>query len=283
MDGRAFAIVLAAALMHAAWNALVKVGGDRFVAMTLMSGTAGIAAAIVLPFVPWPAAPAWPWLLLSVALHTAYSLVLIESYRTGDLAQVYPIARGSAPLLVAAATVLFLPAEEVSVGGYAGIVVLGLGVVLMSIKGGRRAIPLDMRGVGFALATAVTIAAYTVVDGVGARAAGSPHGYVLWLFVLWGLVFVSALLARRGRASYSAMRSQWRAGTAGGMMQLAAYWIVIWAMTVAPIALVAALRETSVLFAAVIGVVLLREPLTVTRLVAGAIIVVGTVLMRLAS
>src|SRR5687767_5720791 len=104
MDGAAFAAVLAAALLHATWNALLKVGGDRLVAMTVMSGTAGIAAAIVLPFVPWPAAAAWPWLLLSVALHTAYSLVLIESYRTGDLAQVYPIARGSAPLLVAVAT-----------------------------------------------------------------------------------------------------------------------------------------------------------------------------------
>jgi drug/metabolite transporter (DMT)-like permease len=282
MDGAAFAAVLAAALMHAAWNAWIKVGRDRLAAMTLMAGTAGIAAAIVLPFAPWPAAVAWPWLLLSVALHTAYSLLLIESYRTGDLAQVYPIARGSAPLLVAVATVLFLPTEEVSVTGYAGIAVLGLGVVLMSIKGGRRAVPLDKRGVGFALATAATIAAYTVVDGVGARAGGTPHGYVLWLFALLGLVFAAVFLARRRTASYSAMRSHWRAGAAGGLMQLAAYWIVIWAMTVAPIALVAALRETSVLFAALIAFVLLREPLTVIRVIAGAIIVAGIVLMRVA-
>jgi len=275
-----FLAVLFAALCHAGWNALVKVGLDPLSTTTLIAIGSGVVSLAVLPFTGAPATASWPWLIASVFIHLAYFAALIESYRTGDLGQVYPIARGSAPLMTAAATT-FVVGEKLSLTGWAGIVALVAGVFLLSARGGRELAKIDHRAVGFALLTALTICTYSVVDGIGARLANEPGAYALALFVGNALLLLPYALWRDGRAVIPAMRRFWRRGFAGGALQVASYGTVLWAMTVAPIAIVATLRETSVLFGALIAVVVLKEPLRATRIVAALLIVCGLVLIRL--
>lgn len=280
MDSFVFTAVLFAAACHAGWNALIKKGLDPLSTTTLISLGSGAVALALLPFVGLPAAAAWPWLIASVVIHLFYFAALIESYRTGDLGQVYPIARGSAPLMTAGATTAFI-GEKLSLLGWIGIVALVTGVFLLSARGGRDLARLDRRAVGFALFTALTICAYSVVDGIGGRLAGSPHAYSAMLFIGIAAVMLPYALFRDGRAVIPVMQKLWMRGIAGGGMQLLSYGIAIWAMTLAPIAIVAALRETSVLFGAVLAVVLLKEPLRAVRIVAAATIVCGLVLIRL--
>lgn len=275
-----FLAVLFAALCHAGWNALIKVGLDPLSTTTLISIGSGLVALLFLPLVGVPASPAWPWLIASVIIHLFYFAALIEAYRTGDLGQVYPIARGSAPLMTATATT-FLVGEKLSLIGWGGIVTLVAGVFLLSARGGRDLAKIDRRAVGFALLTALTICAYSVVDGIGARLAGNPNAYSLWLFVGIAVVMLPYALYRDGRDVIPAMRIYWRRGFVGGALQVLSYGTVLWAMTLAPIAIVATLRETSVLFGAAIAVVVLKEPLRAVRIVAALLIVCGLVLIRL--
>jgi drug/metabolite transporter (DMT)-like permease len=280
MENIVFLAVLFAAACHAGWNALIKVGLDPLSTTTLISIGSGVVALFFLPLVGMPAWAAWPWLIASVIIHLFYFASLIESYRTGDLGQVYPIARGSAPLMTAAATTVFI-GELLNPLGWGGIVALVAGVFLLSARGGRDLARIDRRAVGFALFTAVTICTYSVVDGIGGRLAGDPNAYSLWLFVGIAVVMVPYALYRDGRDVIPAMQTYWRRGLAGGALQLLSYGIAIWAMTVAPIAIVATLRETSVLFGAVIAVVVLKEPLRAVRIAAALLIVCGLVLIRL--
>jgi drug/metabolite transporter (DMT)-like permease len=275
-----FLAVLFAAACHAGWNALIKVGLDPLSTTTLISLGSGVVALAFLPLVGVPAVAAWPWLIASVVIHLVYFAALIESYRTGDLGQVYPIARGSAPLMTATTTTMIV-GEKLSLVGWGGIVALVAGVFLLSARGGRDIASIDRRAIGFALFTALTICAYSVVDGVGARLSANPNAYSLWLFVGIALVMLPYALYRDGRDVIPAMWQYWRRGFAGGALQLLSYGIAIWAMTVAPIAIVATLRETSVLFGAVIAVVVLKEPLRAVRVGAALLIVCGLVLIRL--
>lgn len=280
MENFIFIAVLFAALCHAGWNALIKIGLDPLSTTTLISISSGVVALVLLPLVGLPAWAAWPWLIASVIIHLFYFAALIEAYRTGDLGQVYPIARGSAPLMTATATTFFV-GEKLNLPGWAGIVTLAAGVFLLSARGGRDLVKLDRRAVGFALVTALTICAYSVVDGVGARLAGNPNAYSLSLFVGIALVMVPYALYRDGRDVIPAMQKYWRRGFVGGALQVLSYGIALWAMTLAPIAIVATLRETSVLFGAVIAVVVLKEPLRATRIGAALLILCGLVLLRL--
>ena len=280
METFVFLAVLFAAACHAGWNALIKVGLDPLSTTTLISVGSGIVALALSPFVGVPAWAAWPWLAASVVIHLVYFASLIESYRTGDLGQVYPIARGSAPLMTAAVTSIFV-GEKLSTLGWVGIVALVVGVLLLSARGGRQLAEIDRRAIGFALFTALTICAYSVVDGIGARRSANPNGYSVWLFVGIALVMVPYALFRDGRDVIPAMRRFWLRGFAGGALQVLSYGIAIWAMTVAPIAIVATLRETSVLFGAAIAVVILKEPLRAVRIMAACLIVCGLVLIRL--
>ena len=280
MENVVFLAVLFAAACHAGWNALIKVGLDPLSTTTLISVGSGLVALVLLPFVGVPASAAWPWLIASVAIHLVYFASLIESYRTGDLGQVYPIARGSAPLMTAAATSLFV-GERLSSIGWTGIFVLVTGVLLLSARGGRDLMKFDRRAVGFAALTALTICAYSVVDGIGARVSTNPNAYSVWLFIGIAVVMVPYALYRDGRDVVPAMHRYWRRGFAGGALQVLSYGIAIWAMTAAPIAIVATLRETSVLFGAAIAVVVLNEPLRAVRVVAACLIVCGLILIRL--
>ena len=275
-----FAAVLFAAVCHASWNALIKVALDPLSTTTLILCGATFFALVAIPFVPLPAQAAWPYLVASSAIHLLYFGSLAESYRTGDLGQVYPIARGAAPLMTAIAGTLIV-GENLNVLAWGGIVALALGVLMLSLKGGRDLARLDTRAVGFALFTAVTICAYTIVDGVGARLSGHAISYVLWGFVGICIFLVPYALYRNGRTLFADAMQFWPRGLAGGALQVVSYGVALWAMTLAPIAIIASLRETSVLFATLIAVVLLGEPFRAIRMAAAVLIVAGLVAIRL--
>lgn len=280
MDPFVFGAVLLAAFFHASWNALIKVKLDPFLAIVLIAAAAAVISLPLLPFVPVPPLAAWPWLIASVITHVGYYVGLARAYRAGDMGQVYPIARGTAPLMTAAGGALLL-GENFSLAGWAGILALTFGVFLLSMRGGSGLAHLNRRAVGYALFTAVTICLYSLVDGIGARTAGNAHGYALWLFVIDGAFITSIALMSYGTTVVPSMLHHWRTGLAGGVLSLTAYWIVIWAMTVAPIALVASLRETSVLFGTIIAVIFLKEPLRPIRVAAALLIMAGIAAIRL--
>ena len=280
MENFVFLAVLFAALCHAGWNALIKVGLDPLSTTTLLGIGSAVVSLVCLPFAGLPAAAAWPWLIASAVIHLLYFAALIESYRTGDLGQVYPIARGSAPLMTAVASLVFV-GEQLRLASWVGIAVLAAGVLLLSARGGRALAHIDRRAVGFALLTALTICAYSVVDGIGARLSRNPQAYVMLMLICTALLLGPYALWRDGRDVVPAMQRFWLRGLAGGALQLVSYGIALWAMTLAPIAIVASLRETSVLFGAVIAVIVLQEPLRAVRIGAALLIVGGLVLIRL--
>jgi drug/metabolite transporter (DMT)-like permease len=280
MDSLVFAAVLCAAAAHAGWNAAIKRGLDPLLTTVLIAIGAGVVALPVLLFAGLPAAPAHPWVITSVLVHLAYFAGLIEAYRTGDMSQVYPIARGTAPLLTAITSTTWL-GERLGLLGWIGLLCLVGGVFMLSLRGGRDLARLDRRALGFALFTALTICAYSVVDGVGARAAENAAAYTAALFVGNAVIMTLYGLGRGGPKLFADMRAVWLKGLGGGGLQLGSYWVAIWAMTVAPIAVVAALRETSVLFGALIAVVILKEPLRALRVAAALLIVAGLVMIKL--
>jgi len=280
MDPLVFAAVLFAALCHASWNTLLKIRLDPFAANALITVASGLIAAAALPFVGFAPIVSWPWLVASIILHLGYYYGLTEAYRTGDLSQVYPIARGAAPLMTAVISTTAL-GENIGLFAWIGILSLVSGVFLLSIRGGRDLTRIDSRAVGFAFFTALTICGYSLTDGIGARVSGNAHAYAALLFVLDGSCMAVFALWRRGQSILTEARIYWKTGLFGGALSVTSYWIVIWAMTVAPIAIVAALRETSVLFAAVISVVILKEQLRPARVIAALMIVFGLALIRL--
>lgn len=279
MDLTVFAAVMAAAVMHAGWNVLVKLKLDRFLSLFLIQTLMGVIGAAMLAIFPWPAAASLPYALSSGVLHLGYNLFLARSYRTGDLSQVYPIARGAAPLLTLIVT--WLVAEErIGVLGILGIGVLVAGIWLVSLVG-RKGVKLDSLTLFFALGTSVFIAAYTVVDGLGGRMSGSPSGYAALVFVLDAIFLLAFGLGTRGTRVISQVAPHWKNGLAGAILSVGAYWIAIWAMSHAHIAAVAALRETSILFVMLMSMKVLKETVTLPRIGGALFIVAGAVLLRL--
>jgi drug/metabolite transporter (DMT)-like permease len=280
VDTFLFLAVLFAAACHAGWNALIKVGHDPLSTAALIAlGSAGLGL-ICLPFAGIPGCASWPWLIGSVLIHLFYFAALIESYRVGDLGQVYALARGSAPLMTAAVSVFFV-GEHLTRLGWSGIASLAAGVLLLSARGGRDLAALDRRSISYALLTALSICAYSVTDGIGARLSLNPQAYVLWLLVCSAFVLVPYALWRDHRAVAATVSRFWLRGLVGGALQALSYGIVLWAMTRSPIAIVASLRETSVLFAAALSVIVLKEALRAVRIAAAVLIVCGLILIRL--
>lgn len=277
METTVFLAVIAAAALHAGWNALLKIGLDRFLTATLIQIGAGLVALCALPLVAQPQASAWPWIALSALLHIGYNFFLARAYQYGDLGQVYPIARGSSPLMVALLSLLLLH-DGLGALQFLGLLVLVLGIWLMALRGGQHKAPQGAM-LGCALMTALFIAGYTLSDAISN---GDALSYSLWLFTVNGVVMAVVLAISRGPRAFLQLGPHWRGGLAGGAMSMAAYTIVIWAMTQAPVALVSALRETSVVFAVLLGVVLLKERLRPIRLLACAVIAAGVVVMKLA-
>ena len=279
MNATVFAAVLFAALLHAGWNALVKLGLDRFSSMLAMALFQSAIALLLLPFFPVPADESWPWLLAGTGLHTGYKLFLLRAYSLGALSEVYPVARGTAPLIVTLIGALWL-GEALTPVRLAAIAAIAGGILLMAAPAAGSPLRANLPALGWALGTACFTAGYTLVDGVGARMAGSASGFALWLFLLDGAAMLAIGAGSRGRAAVSTLLSAWRGGLAAGAMSLGSYWIAIWAFTQAPLALVAALRETSVLFALLIGLVFLGERPNRLRLLAAAMIAGGILLIR---
>jgi drug/metabolite transporter (DMT)-like permease len=276
MSTAVVALVLCAALLHASWNAVLKSGADRLRAITIMAIGAGLGALPLILLAPLPRLAAWPYILLSAVLHVGYNLFLIRAYRAGDFSQAYPIARGSSPLLVALGAAVF--AGEIP--GWltlGGVVLVSAGIISLARIRPAAGTKMPRHSPAAALATGAFIAAYTVVDGIGSRLNGGPGGYAGWLFVLDGL-FMAVLFAVLRRAPLANPWSrETRRALGGGVMSLFAYGIVIWALTLAPMGPVSALRETSVLFAMLIGRLFMHEKLTARRISACVVIACGAI------
>jgi drug/metabolite transporter (DMT)-like permease len=276
MSVSVLALVLLSALLHATWNAALRSGVDRLWSMTVMCATTAAIALPVALSLPAPARASWPYLASSALLQVAYCVFLVRAYRTGHLAQVYPIARGSSPLLVTLGAASFAH-EHLGATALAGVALASAGIAGCAAGRGRP----DRASLFAAVTTGILIAAYTVVDGIGARASGRPFAYVSWLFVAQGSAMALLFRLVQGPLRLDlADRESWKA-FGGGILSLGSYGTVVWALTLSPMGMTSALRETSVLFAALLGRVLLGEPLGVARLVACTAIAAGAVLLAL--
>ena len=270
--------VLGAAFLHALWNSLLKVGTSRMGAMVILSmGEIPIGLAVVMarPALDWSVAP---WVIAAGCAHFFYKLFLTYAYERGDLSRVYPIARGSAPLMVGLVSPFFLP-DVITPTEFAGIAVLGLGILLMAQ--GVFANGENRRLIPYALGSACATATYTLIDGQGARVSGDAVAYIAWVFVADGLFFAGGMLAWKGLAVLPRQRKAWGVGMIAAAASFGAYAVSVWAMTIAPIAVVAALRETSILFAVMIGWLVFGEKMTRGKALAALVIVGGVMLTRL--
>ena len=270
-------LVLLGACLHATWNALVKSGSDKQLDSTMVALGAAAASICALPFVPLPHAESWPFIIASVCIHFTYYQLVGAAYKYGDIGLVYPLMRGVAPLIVALSTGLML-GETLTPVMYLGILTISAGVL---------ALALDARGgsgkaVVVALMNAVVISLYTYVDGIGARAAGDPIAYTLWICILPPVPLFAYAFATRGTGPVIRhVRKSWKRGLFGGAGSVASYGLALYAMTKAPIAAVAALRETSILFALLISVFIHTEKASPWRYVAGGVIGAGALVMKL--
>ncbi len=274
-------LVLLAAILHATWNAVIKAGEDRFLTLVLVIGVGAALALPVLPLVLPPAVESWPYLLLSVAIHTGYFFFLLRAYRIGDLSQVYPVARGTAPLLAAAGGAIFAD-EALRPVQLAGLVLASLAIASFAFERGRVEAG-QLKPFAYGFATALFIGSYTVTDALGVRVSGSPLGFIAWLFLIsWLPLLAYARVARPGALGPYA-RAHWKPALAGGLMCALAYGLVIWALSLGAMAHVSALRETSVIFAVLIGWFLLGEPFGRRRIAAAILVGFGIAIMHLAS
>lgn len=267
-------LVLFAALLHASWNALLRGGADRLWSMTIMCIAVAIASAIAAAFMVPPAAASWGYAVLSALLHVGYNLFLVRSYRVGDLGQTYPIARGSSPVLITLGAAVFA-GESIVPGALLGIALVSGGIISLAFRGCQLSVP----SLPYALGTGCFIAAYSVTDGIGTRLSGAPLAYTVWMCALWGVLMPAVYIGLRDARSLFSVRPGTLTALLGGLVSLLAYGIVIYAMNEAPLGAVSALRETSVLFAALIGYAFLGETLTARRLLACAVIASGTLII----
>ncbi|MEP7058542.1 MAG: EamA family transporter [Caldimonas sp.] len=274
--------VLCGALLHAGWNALVKSSGDKELDTALIHVLGCGVGLVLVALVGLPKAAALPWLAASVVIHVGYYITLVGAYRHGELGFAYPIMRGTAPLLVALASGRLI-GEHLALPVWLGVAGISGGVLLIGLTRSRQLTGSRGHALGFALANAAIIATYTIVDGIGVRTSGNPAQYVALLFLIDGLPYFLIVIARRraeAAAAFAYMRRRWPVALLGSCASLGSYGIALWAMTRAPVASVAALRETSVLFAALIGMLLLNEQFRLQRAAGTAAIVAGVMALR---
>jgi drug/metabolite transporter (DMT)-like permease len=272
--------VLGAALLHAAWNAMIKSGSDPLLDTALIVLAKSALMLALLAAVPPPAPESWPYLAASVLLHMGYYTALSGAYRAGDLSHGYPIMRGTAPLLTALATWLTL-GEALSVGAWVGVLLISAGVLSLAWAKNAAGAGASPRASAWALGNAVIIMLYTLADGAGVRAANGTPNYLVWLFFFTSLPFGLGVLALRRGALIAHAKRHWRRGLAGAVMSALSYGIALWAMTRAPVAVVAALRETSVIFGALIGAWVLKEGRARERLWGAAAVLAGLIALKL--
>ncbi len=263
------ACVTCAAILHAGWNAVLRGGSDRLWSMTLMMIAVTCVTAVTLVFVPWPNAASWPYVIASAVIHTGYNLSLVRTYRSGDLGQTYPVSRGSSPVLVALGAAVFAH-ESLTAASCVGIALVSGGIVSLAFQG--KQVRADFLPAAFT--TGVLIGAYTVVDGMGVRLSGNSLAYATSMFLLWSITMPVIFYATRGKPpAYT--KAQTAMALTGGIVSILAYGIVIWAMQYDAMGVVSALRETSVVYAAVIGRLFLKEKLTTRRVLSCLAIATG--------
>jgi drug/metabolite transporter (DMT)-like permease len=269
--------VIFAGVLHASWNAVAKAAADRYAGFALIGIAQAVAGLLMASVTDAPARASWAWIAASVTLHVVYTALLARSYELGDFNQVYPLARGTGPLIVAfvAATAL---GEHLSAAQLSGVAAVCGGLGALAFAGGvsRR----QAGAVGAALLTGVTIAGYTLVDGIGVRHAGTAIGYSGWLFFCMGPLVVAWVYLVRGGAMWPGVAAQWRFGLPGGLISVLGYGIVVWAQTRGALAAVAALRETGVISGAIIGLVFFRERMGLSRFAAAGVVVIGVALIN---
>ncbi|MEP7301239.1 MAG: DMT family transporter [Caldimonas sp.] len=278
------AAVLFGAFLHASWNALIKSGTDKALDTALIHVLGCSVGVVLVAVVGLPPREAWPWLAVSMVIHVGYYITLVGAYRHGELGFAYPIMRGTAPLLVAMLSGRLI-GEHLPLAAWLGVAAISAGVLMIGLT--RSTLETGSRGhaLAYALANAVIIASYTIVDGIGVRASGNALQYVGLLFLLDGLPYFALVMWQRRNAFAPAlafMRQRWPVALLGSCASLGAYGIALWAMTRAPVASVAALRETSVLFAALIGMLMLKERFRFQRLLGTGAIVAGVMTLRAA-
>ena len=271
--------VLCAAVSHASWNAFVKTGDDHLISITGIGVGAAVVALIVFPFAQPPMAESWPYIGASAGIHAVYMIALAQAYRYSDFSSAYPIARGTAPVLVFAWSLLILK-ETLSTQELMAVCGIIIGIMVFSTRRLGRVVN-DKKALLYALLTAFCIAAYTLVDGTGVRKSASVNGYMVWINILEIFPLLFYVFYRRGPKAFTALAKNKLPMMMGGAMAFGGYWIVIWAMTQAPIALVAALRETSIIIAALIGAYYFKEPSGKRRIIAAVIVCISVVVLRL--
>jgi drug/metabolite transporter (DMT)-like permease len=270
-----FAEVIAAALLHATWNAIVKSASDKFLTTMMVTASAAVVAVLVLPFLRPPAPPSWLCLTVSMVFQLAYFLLIARTYQVADMSLAYPLMRGTAPLLVAIVSV-FRVGDALSPTAWLGVIGICTGIFTIAAGAGN-----SRKGVGLSLLNAVVIGGYTLVDGIGVRRSGSPAAYTLWVFLLTGVPLTAWVICTRGASFVPYFARHWRLGLIGGIGATASYGLALWAMTLAPVAVVAALRETSILFGIVIAGLALKEHIGLRRMIAACIIAASAVVLRL--
>lgn len=273
------AAVLFAALMHAGWNAIVKSSPDKQLDTVLVTVGAALVSVVSLIFLPLPTPESWGYLAASALIHVAYFALVAAAYRTGDLSYAYPIMRGTAPLLTAIAVAILL-VEPLGPGGWGGILLISAGILLLAGSQWRMG-RFDLPQTLFALGNAGVICLYTLVDGIGTRLSGNAFSYVGWMLAFNALLLVGVALLRRPAALVAHACTRWHLGLAGGAFTWGSYAIALWAMTQAPIALVAALRETSVIFGTILAAVVLGEKFGAIRYAAALLVCVGAVVLKI--
>ena len=271
-------VVLFAAALHASWNAIIKAGSDKFNDTVLVTIGAAIVPGFLLPWIPFPASASRPYLVASVVIHFGYFSLVALAYRSGDLSYAYPIMRGVAPLLTALGTAAIID-EPLTTGGKTGIFLLSFGILTLTSDGWLRG-KIGFAPTAIALTNAVVISIYTIVDGIGLRVAGDPVSYICWLLFLQpALLFPFALLRHR-KTFIAQLKRNWRAGLLGGLCTCSSYGLALYAMAYIPIALVAALRETSVIFGTIMAAIFLRERFGPIRYVAAGLVTAGAIAMK---
>ena len=272
-----FISVLFAALLHAGWNALIKNGVDKQAGMLLLTLGHAFIGLCFIPFFPVPTGQVWLWLLASGIIHTFYQLFLGFAYERGDLSRVYPIARGAAPMIVLVVSLLF-GLDKLDFYDLIGASVIGIGILLMGL--GIFNLGEDRTLIPLALGSAFATAGYSIIDGMGARLMGDAFSYVSWLLIFSAIFYVPVIFSIKGQSVFPKNRKQLSLGLLVGGTSFLAYAIVVWAMTQAPIAVVTALRESSILFAVIIGYFFFGDRMTFNKILAAFVIVIGIVLTR---
>lgn len=273
--------VLFAALLHATWNAMIKVSGDRLIMMAVTTATSSLLVVPILIYLPLPAIESWPFLLLSTIVHNFYMLVLVRAYGLGDFAQVYPLSRGSAPLLTAVLGFLLLN-ETMEPSEISGMVLIIAGILGLALETSAGVFKLSRPALFYSLLTGVCITAYSLVDGIGVRLSGNSLSFILWMFFLDGFLLPLIAYARRPRDVFlETIKSVWKTGLLISVLSTAGYAIIVWAFAQERIAPVAVLRETSVLFAMLISVLFIKESFSPARLLIVSLILTGIILLGL--